>query len=250
LSLLRLHNLRRILKSVSIPKLICVIPAHNEAKQLAAGIEFLLRGQSAVEFEKIIISENGSSDDTLIAAENCRALHPERIIVLSHPEPDFGAALVNALVWLQKNQLSAEWLQFNGADIPFADSDLKAWVANPGFDFYLGSKFHPDSQVTRSFSRTLVSFIFLGLRRVILGLPYRDTQGTFFMLIKNLEKILPRLNSKGFMVSTEIVYWHHRLGYKICELPVCLKQDLRPSSVNIVRQCARMLIQLFKIKRP
>lgn len=236
--------------------LICLIPVHNEASHLKESLrQFKL--ESPIPIRKFVLCENGSKDQTRAELEKLQNENPELYHVVSIPQADFGLALRAGLqkiceLYPDATSSSDQWIQFNGADIPFGNSDLLSFQrllqTDPSVEMVLGSKFHSESQVQRSFKRLLASRIFFVLRFLMTGMAYKDTQGTLFFKCSNVSRMSSCLQTKGFITTTEMIYWHHLQSKKIREVPVIYKGETRPSSVKIfksgyefVRQLARMV---------
>ena len=81
-------------KEPTTPRVSFVIPAFNEEPILEAAINDLSERLRDVEFPsyEIIVSENGSSDGTLVEAAKLQKKYPE-VRYISSREPNYGKAL-------------------------------------------------------------------------------------------------------------------------------------------------------------
>ncbi len=113
-------------------------------------------------------------------------------------------------------------------------------------DIIVGSKRHPASKVSYPWHRTILSFGYQLLVKVLFGLQVRDTQvGLKIYKRKVLEDVLPRMSHDGFSFDIELLAVTNHLGYtRIYESPVELDFSKVGSSItgwNTWRVILRML---------
>ncbi len=226
-----------------------VIPAHNSAQVIESTVAAFaehLTGRRA----EIIVVENGSTDDT---ADICRLLQDR----WSHSSVSFMAltsckGMGNAL---RVGVLAScgDQVLLTADDLPFGFDDLDAaadWGARTGTSplVAIGSKAHRNSEVQRGLLRSVMTFGFTSLRRVVLGTRTKDPQGTFLVEGKLLRTLAPSLVEPGFLFTTELDYAVELAGVKPIELPVRLSDSHRaqPSRVAVadVVNMARGLVTL------
>ena len=89
-------------------------------------------------------------------------------------------------------------------------------------DAIVGSKLHPVSNVSYPFYRTVLSWGYRSLTRILFGFQVRDTQvGMKFFRRKVIRNVLPRLLVKRYAFDIEILAVTYALGYKrIYEAPI------------------------------
>ena len=90
-------------------------------------------------------------------------------------------------------------------------------------DVVIGSKRHPDSELNYPWPRVLISHIYYGIVKTLIGLPVRDTQ-TGIKLFKRevLAWVIPRMLIKRFAFDLEILAIAHEQGFRIAEAPVTM----------------------------
>jgi glycosyltransferase involved in cell wall biosynthesis len=174
----------------------------------------------------VIIVENGSTDGTY---ELCRRLIHQR----TGHQPRFwllrsGKGMGNALRAGSKAS-QGEYILLTADDLPFGFDDLDAFdrLRNAGAApvVMIGSKAHPDSHIERGALRTMLTFGFGILRRLILGMRTGDPQGTVIVNGKLLRTIAPTLREDGFLFTTELIYRVERMGLRPVEVAVKLSAD-------------------------
>lgn len=89
-------------------------------------------------------------------------------------------------------------------------------------DVIVGSKLHPASKVKYPFYRTVLSWGYRLLTKVLFGFKVRDTQvGLKFFKKQVIKDVLPRLLVKHYAFDIELLAVSYALGYKrIYEAPV------------------------------
>jgi glycosyltransferase involved in cell wall biosynthesis len=133
--------------SASTPRFSIVVPAYNAASTLDAAISSVLAQQGFDAFE-LVITNDGSTDDTLPIAESYAARDP-RVRVFSQPNAGAGAAISSAI-----ERAEGEFCVQLGADdelLPDHCTTMSAFIdANPGYDIYASNAFrlHPDGRRT------------------------------------------------------------------------------------------------------
>jgi dolichol-phosphate mannosyltransferase len=234
-------------------KVVYVIAVHNEAAHLEKTLEILNGALTHYPIRAVILAENGSSDESLNACQKIKASwYPFPVEVLSLPKGDLGEAL-HAGLSLALDKFSDEdtWALLTAADLPFSLTDIEAFLkrnAESEFGLAIGSKAHAESVVPNRGRRALFSSVFYILRRVILNFDIKDTQGTVFIRIKYLPRVLPKTSSRGFFYTTDLIWQSHQEGLRIVELPVTLNPELRQSKVRAFRTGARMLGSLIQLR--
>ena len=116
-------------------------------------------------------------------------------------------------------------------------------------DCAFGSRWLSASKIekSQSFSRKLQSRIFNLCVKLILGIPFKDTQcGAKVFKRTAVDALLPRVRSSGFAFDAEILYILYRGGFMIKEVPI-LWSEMGGSHVGIA-DAIKMLINLIKIR--
>lgn len=227
-----------------------IVPAHNSAEVIEDTLHEL-----AVQFEggrfagrqaEILVVENGSTDSTpglLRDAEAIWTRHDVTLRVLA-TDRGLGNALRHGIAESRGDRI------FLGADdLPFGFGDLEAALPMD-HPVVIGSKGHPDSKVHRSPTRSLLTFGFRVLRRMILGMRTRDPQGTFVLDGTWARSVVARLREPGYLFTTELCHLAESGGIVPVEVPVRLRPSHGSHTSRVtVRDVWRMGSGLLTVRR-
>jgi glycosyltransferase involved in cell wall biosynthesis len=226
------------------------IPVLNEAETLDRQVrilyDFLQRHFPEKDQWRIVIADNGSTDDTRQIAEKLCCELPE-VQLVRVPEKGVGLALKTS--WTQSR---ADMVGYMDLDLA---TDLQHFIqayhalATEGFDLVYGTRLHRKSRVIgRSLKREITSRVFNLLLKTYLGTRFSDGMCGFKWLRRDL--VQPLMDggavSNGWFFSTELLTVAEWKGVKMCELPVKWTDDTTGSKVNIPR-LAKQYIQAMRV---
>lgn len=222
-----------------------VIPLHNKQENIANTLINITNFIKAENIE-IIIVENGSTDFSYqIALNTIKELKGLAKFKLITSEKGLGNALIKGF-----NECQNKWVYFIPADFPFGNSEVSYIKDNNlqnKYDLFIGSKSHNNSIIKREISRVIYSRIFNGLLKILFKIPFNDTQGTVFFKRSILDKIIP-LESKDFLITTELILKCQSYKFKIIEIPIIDMQVISKSTVKPYKDGIKMLIGILKFK--
>jgi hypothetical protein len=116
-----------------------------------------------------------------------------------------------------------------------------------GYDFAIGSRLLPESDVERSGTRSIASKTYNFMVRAVLGSQVRDHQCGFKAFRrKPLLKLLDEVCAEHWFWDTELLVRAHRRGYKIKEIPVLWKSG-RDTKVRLLHDSVYMGWQIFSL---
>ncbi|MCH7576109.1 MAG: glycosyltransferase [Candidatus Marinimicrobia bacterium] len=238
------------------PDLSIVIPVLNEADKILQDI------QSAAEFchgqgivAEIVVSDDGSSDGSVEAAERGRAGLPEGIsLVVLTSDEHYGKGYA-----VRKGMLAAQ-----GTVVMFADSGgniawkfilgARALIAGGACQIVHGSRKLPDSNILarQPLPRRILSFLFQRFARLILPIPGQltDTQCGFKFYSREVAQTLfQECALNGFLFDLDIILMARQRGFTIREIPVDWRCD-RDSRLRLrdnIYQMAKELGILYNL---
>jgi glycosyltransferase involved in cell wall biosynthesis len=231
-----------------------VMPAHNEENR----IDRTLRAYRAA-----------CADDVrlLVALDSCTDRTPE--VVHAHEREDDR---VRAFEYpkLGKGGVIAETFRRSDADlVGFVDADgatpprelLRLADAAGRVDGAIASRRHPAAMLParRPLSREITSAGFAGSVRMLMGLPYRDTQCGAKVLRRDVvQDVLPRLAARDLLFDVDLLAAARERGWRVVEIPtvwidqagsrVSALGDSRRMGASLLRLWARR--RLFAARRP
>jgi glycosyltransferase AglD len=221
-----------------------ILPAYNEERRLRGSVERLesVLTHSLGEFE-IIISEDGSSDDTLNIA---KSLKSGRVKIHHNGKRMGKGAAIRSAAGLAK----ADIVVFMDADLASNPGHVRQLVdfIEGGAAIVIGSRYLRESKAKRSVVRYVASKGFNMLVRVFLGSKLTDHQCGFKAFRK--ESVLPVINEvedQGWFWDTELLVRAQRKGLKIAEIPIEWK-EAPGSRFNLLPDAFRMACALAKFR--
>jgi glycosyltransferase involved in cell wall biosynthesis len=220
-----------------------VIPIHNEAGFLTPAVAALHAELAPVTSAyRVILSENGSTDETLQRADAIAAVD-QRVSVLAMDDPDYGGAMRAGM----ETVTDAEWIvtfdidYFSGAFVGrlidvAADADV-----------VIASKRAPGSEDRRSMVRRLGTAVFNWLLRTLVGSKVSDTHGIKAFRTSVVAELLPEVVLRQDLFDTELVIRAERAGKRITELPVVV-EERRAARSSLLKRIPRTLRGIFTLR--
>lgn len=226
------------------PSLTIVIPVHNESGFIGPSLDDIRRQVDAVSTGyRIILVENGSSDDTYAEAV-AEADSDPRLEVIRTPVADYGLAIRTGM----ERAGDRGWLVLFDIDYysgPFVGTVLELAGNN---DVVIGSKRAPGSQDRRPWIRRLATRVFNLLLRVATGSRLSDTHGIKAIRSSTAHRLLPHVRLTEDLFDTELILRAERAGYRITEVPVVV-EELREARSSLLRRIPRTLRGLATLRR-
>ncbi len=213
------------------PELSVVVPAFNQADTIRANLSEIVRRLEAqdLDFELIVVSD-GSSDDT--HAESV-ALDHGRVAALRYDRNmGKGYALRTG-----SRVARGRWIAWLDSDLdldPARVGDFLDRARRDDLDVVVGSKRHPDSEVSYPSRRRVYSWLYQQLVRAMFSLDVRDTQvGMKLFRHEVLDEVLPVVLVKRYAFDLEILAVARSFGFpRIAEAPVRLDYQFAASGVD------------------
>lgn len=236
------------------PKISIVIPAYNENGKLKQAVDVTMRKLSELDYSsEILIAEDGSTDGTYeyaskLASENLN-------IRLLHSDQRQGRG----------NALSRAIKAAKGEVVCYIDVDLATdmsylpllidAVLHEGYDFATGSRLRPQSDIRRSFTRSIASKTYNWMVRVLLGSTLYDHQCGFKAFRRtSVLGLLNNVKDGHWFWDTELLVRGQYEGLKVKEIPVrwsesdSTKVDLKRDVYGMGSQILRLRGELKRIK--
>lgn len=225
-----------------------IIPAYNEEKTITDTIRQLYDFLKATDLKfEIIVVDDGSVDSTATKVKEF-AMSRSMVKLVSYKKNMGKGEAIRQGVLVAGGEL----ILFSDADLSTPISEIKKllpFIRN-GYDIVIGSRRMRESFIAKRqpFHRRISGNILRLLVKVVLRLPFSDTQCGFKLFKKNVAKSLfSKLVHKGFIFDIEILYKAYTAGYKIKEVGVIWAND--PSTtVRFFKDSFKFLIGIIKIR--
>lgn len=236
--------------SPAVPELSLVIPAYNEEARLPETLERIAAylknsGQEA----EVLVVDDGSKDRTAAVAASFRDKIPGLRVVLNGVNRGKGYSVRHGVQ------------EARGRIVLFTDADLSAPIEEAGkliealnaknCDVAIGSRAVDRSLITvhQSRFREFSGIIFNKLVRIILRLPFVDTQCGFKAFRRERCGIIfEQQTIERFGFDPELLYLARHHGLRAVEIPV--RWGHSPATkVSMLRDSLQMFLDVFKIRR-
>ena len=209
-----------------------VVPVYNQAAGIEANVAEIERRVAAGfdrRFEIVVVSD-GSDDRT----EEHALRHGSSRVRVFHYDRNLGKGYA---VKLGARESHGRWVALVDADLDLDPAAIPGYLRlaeQEHLDFVVGSKRHPESQVSYPRSRRVTSWAYQQLVRVLFRLDVRDTQVGLKLFRREVaDEVLPLLIVKQFAFDLELLAVARSLGFeRIAEQPVRLDYQFTGSGVR------------------
>jgi len=225
-----------------------VVPVHNEAANLEGFfMEFWNNlGGNKLGIIEIHFVENGSSDNTF---EVCKRLEGKvGNVIISHKilYPSYGEAVKKGIMSSSGEIVCV--LECDVMDnISFISSSI-TMIEQSKADFVIASKRHPDSVDLRPFKRRMLTYFFNQLLKIFIDFPGTDTHGLKTIRTDIAKKICEASVTEKEIFQTEMVLLAHRMGFRVAELPVHIRER-RSTKVSIFKRIPKVIFIIKELRK-
>lgn len=219
-----------------------IIPVYNEANYLQSNIlKIINHSKKYLKSFEIIISENGSTDNTLHLARKLAGQFSS-IKVISSRHADYGQAVKSGFLTARGKYL----LLF---DLDFFDFDFvnQATALLSSSSAVVASKNSSSSLDNRSVLRQISSKLFSRLLKYLFGLKISDTHGIKILSRADFLNLINDCVTTKETFDTELLIRGQNAGLALSEIPITIKET-RPSRTSIIRRSLRAIRDILKLK--
>jgi glycosyltransferase involved in cell wall biosynthesis len=230
------------------PLISIIIPAYNESARIGNALGEVLRCVQERDWHaEIVVVDDGSTDRTALIVREFARLHPE-VRLMENPENRGKGFSV------RRGMLHAvgEILMFTDADLsaPMEEAELLFDALRQGADIAIGSRWLDRKRQTvhQPLYRQFFGRCFNAITRLVMGLPFKDTQCGFKAFRRPVAQTifqLQRIERWGF--DPELLFIALKRGYKIREVPVTWGHDER-SRLSYLKDGVKMLEEIAYIR--
>jgi len=224
-----------------------IIPAFNEERRLPQTLERVrefLKSRSGA--SEVIVVDDGSLDGTAQLVEKMRDTWPELRLLKNPGNRGKGYSVRHGML-----EAMGRIVLFTDADLsaPIEEAD-KLFAALNTHDAAIGSRAIDRGviRVHQPRSREIAGIMFNYVVRLILALPYEDTQCGFKAFVRSRARVLfeqQRIERFGF--DPELLFLAKRHGLTVAEVPVRWSHD-EGTRVHALRDGLRMVFDVFRIR--
>jgi glycosyltransferase involved in cell wall biosynthesis len=228
---------------IAPPAVSIIIPVYNEEGLLATSVVDLIdRMQAFALSYELILTENGSVDDTLEIAYALERRFPQ-VRVLHSSEPNYGKALRRGILAARGTWVLADEIDITDTD--FYRRALEILTSDQA-DMVVGSKLHRDARDKRPPFRRMASHVINGLLRVFLDFQGTDTHG---LKAFHRDRLLATVNQclvDKDLFASEFVIRAERSRFRVFEIPVEIAEKRAPS-IKLTKRVPNVLKNLAKL---
>lgn len=225
------------------PDISVVIPCYNEEAILWGAVVELQEGlrKFGRSFE-IIVSENGSKDDTRAIAEKLSRAYPE-VRAITSDEPNYGKALRRGIEAARGKYVICEEIDLCDLDFHRRALDI---LDSGRADMVIGSKAHPDAKDERPLTRRAATMVINGLLRALLGFRGTDTHGLKAFVREKMAYTVSKCVVDKDLFASEMVIRAQRYDVTVVEIPIRIHEK-RPPSIHLFKRVPNVLKNLAKL---
>jgi glycosyltransferase involved in cell wall biosynthesis len=233
---------------LSQPSVSIIIPAYNESQRIEKTLDRVLECVRRQQWDaEVLVVDDGSTDSTPEIVHRYMLDHSCLHLVRNPGNRGKGYSVRNGL------------LQATGGIVMFTDADLSAPIEEAellfkaiwdGADVAIGSRWLDRAKQTthQPIYRRFFGRCFNAVTRMVMGLPYADTQCGFKAFRSSAAQVifrLQRIERWGF--DPEILFIARRLRLRVAEVPVTWGHDER-SKISYLKDGAKMLEEMAIIR--
>ena len=240
--------MERPCQDMSHPALSIVIPAYNECARIEGALERVMRciedrGWDA----EVIVIDDGSNDSTVDVVQHWMALYERLHLVKNDGNRGKGYSVRNGLL-----QAAGDIVMFTDADLsaPIEEAERLFAALEAGADVAIGSRWLDKQKQTvhQPLYRRFFGRCFNKVTRLVIGLPFQDTQCGFKAFKREAAQTIFRLQTiERWGFDPEILFIARKLKYRIDEVPVTWGHDER-SRMSYLKDGMKMLEEMAQIR--
>ena len=234
------------------PTLCIVVPVFNEQRRLPALLDTLrsagkeTAARAGLQLEQVVVVDDGSSDGTPQILAGGRDLPVRYETVRLDRNRGKGAAVRAGML---RAETSYALMTDVDLSTPLDDLAALAEAARAGADVVIASRALPDSRVLvhQPFHRELMGKAFNVALRLLLRVPWRDTQCGFKLFrLETTRRLFELQRIEGFAFDVELLVLARRLDMNVAEVPVRWI-DHPDTRVGLVTSSTRMALDALRV---
>ena len=230
------------------PHLSIVIPAYNESARIEGTLARVMECVKNQGWDaEVLVVDDGSRDATPEIIQAWMQRYSRLHLIKNEGNRGKGYSVRNGLL-----QAAGEIVMFTDADLsaPMEEAERLFAAISDGADVAIGSRWLDKQRQTihQPLYRRFFGRCFNWVTRIVMGLPFKDTQCGFKAFKRTAAQVifrLQRIERWGF--DPEILFIAQKLGYDIREVPVTWGHDER-SRMSYLKDGMKMLEEMAVIR--
>ena len=220
------------------PKILIVIPAHNEEKNIGAVLKGIQKQSPEV---PILVINDGSSDNT----EKVALEHNAEVISLPY-NSGYGIALQTGFLYAVKNDFSiVVQMDSDGQHDPADIKDLIEAVQKENCDVVIGSRFLSKDSYKSSLARHAGMLLFGGIASILCGQKVTDPTSGFQALKGQAIQFAASDNYPPDYPDADFIILLNRCGFKVKEIPVTMHASPEKESMHHGHKTIYYVFKMF-----
>jgi len=226
-----------------------IIPVFNEEDCIEKTLDRIVEYMSKKEFSyEIIVADDGSTDKTKDVVEKVAQKYKDVDIKFISKGVHKGKGFA---VSIGMKNASGDYALFLDADLSTDISEIDKFLDYiKKYEIVISSRALKNSKILihQPFYRELGGKLFNKFIKLVLGLPYNDTQcGAKMFRREAAKKIFSNINITGFSFDIEVLLLAKIYNYKVIEIPVVWKHSF-DTKIKFLKDGLKMVIDVVKIK--
>jgi dolichyl-phosphate beta-glucosyltransferase len=225
-----------------------IIPSYNEEARLPETLRRIAEYLPTLGLRtEVLVVDDGSTDRTAAVAESFRGKLSGLRVLSNGPNRGKGYSVRHGMLESQ-----GDMVLFTDADLsaPIEESSKLLSALNNGYDVAIGSRAMDRSLISthQSIFREFAGIIFNKIVRIVLRLPFVDTQCGFKAFRRERTQIIfEQQRIEGFGFDPELLYLARHHGLRAIEIPVRWGHS-SATTVNMMGDSLKMFVDIFTIR--
>ncbi|HTG26995.1 MAG TPA: dolichyl-phosphate beta-glucosyltransferase [Methylomirabilota bacterium] len=225
-----------------------IIPSYNEEARLPGTLQRIAEYLPTLGLRtEVLVVDDGSTDRTAAVAESFHGKLTGLRVLSNGTNRGKGYSVRHGMLEAQ-----GDMVLFTDADLsaPIEESDKLLTALNNGYDVAIGSRAMDRSLISthQSIFREFAGIIFNKIVRIVLRLPFVDTQCGFKAFRRERTRIIfEQQRIEGFGFDPELLYLARHYGLRAIEIPVRWGHS-EATKVNMLGDSLKMFADIFTIR--
>jgi glycosyltransferase involved in cell wall biosynthesis len=226
-----------------LPDYSIVIPVYNEEAMVRTAALELCRQLDELGWSyELLLCENGSKDHTAELVD-ALALENPRIRALHETEPNYGRALKHGILEARGTYVLCDEIDL--CDVDFYQRAAPFLLSGEA-EMVVGSKVLAGARDERPLIRHAGTLVINGMLRAALDFRGTDTHGLKAFKREPLLEVARACVVERDLFASEFVIRAGRMGRKVREIPIVVREKRRPS-INLTRRVPNVLKNLARL---